>query len=159
MWSSLRFLQVLELRDFYSLLQMLSTGLTLLCIDKAGRRTFFLSGTFLMTVSIGVMGSVTLTWPSYEVTDQCSAPQLNGSSISVRDIQQSVSSSFQSKTNVDNFDEGYDMQYDITKPDADYNYGQTITNVPASQKWIVLVSLMLYVVGYALSFGPGEDTF
>lgn len=107
--------------------QVVSTFLALIFVDRVGRRHFLLMGISLMTISIFTLGISTLALdPRTFITDVC------------------------------NHTTGADM-YNISM--VTNNVTMTpVTVVTATSlvaKWLAFICLMLYVLAYAFSFGPG----
>ena len=176
-----------------TLLQVVFTIVTVLCIDRAGRRVFLLGGSTLMSIAIVTMGFVTLSWPSYQITDACNTG-LKGYVVNSTDLSNSSSNlsadrivrstklftagqkvhlSFTQQIKQDVSIDSYQIlghnamfkrsvmeRVSHTRP-ADVT-DMDIPNIFSTDgggKWVVLVALMLYVIGYSFSFGPGRQTF
>ena len=142
----------LDYGHMYSLLQVILTSVVLFCVDYAGRRKFLLWGTLLMAVGIACLGFVTLSQPPgiSNVSCENNLPH---------DLITVVSTYNQTQGGVGRsprLPRDHSLAFPFRIPATNHSHSAIPKEMKTHLKWLSFLSLVVYIAGYALGFGPGE---
>jgi len=119
------------------IVKVICTGITILFIDRAGRRKFLLAGSAVMASSLLILTLLTATVSSSDITDPCLREHLLNSSIS----------------SAQNFSGAHANLNDINLH-SDVFVNSTFLTLHSASGYMALAALMGYISGYSISFGP-----
>ncbi|CAH1774013.1 unnamed protein product [Owenia fusiformis] len=153
--------------------KVISTIVSLLSVDKAGRRKFLIGGALGMMFSILLLAVLTQSLPQDMQVKDCNRNSViavnrtsNGSSLIIDFPDDSLKTADQAKLyrrSVNNSSELYHTTQDPDESDSTKKGAGPTTVLPfdlntdfavATAKWAALFALMVYVASYAMGFGP-----
>ena len=143
---------------------MLFTIISLLCVDRAGRRKFLLGGTTLMCVGIVTLGIMSNYLPAHtkqpcDIHQGYVLPMPHNHSF----VQQPQILNKPSTHNILNLMKN-SSAINVKDHKSKRIFSGTVTTLTPNSdlkieevhKWLAIVALMVFVAGYAIGFGPGN---
>lgn len=137
------------------------TFLTLCTVDKLGRRTFLLLGAIIMTISVVILAAVTEPLNKIEKGPQCGdmagTQKLHFHLLHPKVCTNTTQINSTSNLNIDIKNKNIFSTSVAMKNEncsATENDETIKTQVPGAVKYTCFIALMLFVIGYAVGYGP-----